>query len=575
MNVSNEQSPQIRDVVPYKSGKRNSTFRRLNLDFAGTALEQALAQQQALETAQAVSSENTDFAGTQSSHPPLSPTPPQGDRGGQRGTDPSEHQTSRVNSNRETLFADFSDNPQSEDSARSKIAVANDNYARATHPEDESRTNENELTSSPLSSVQTSSSLSQTSSSLSPTSADITSHAVKATSGQPKHATSASAAASAPLPSLPTQSSSLSNLRAAPNNVAPSRDYNRRANSLERDALPSGMFPGASKKVYDALYIRTIGHIEPRRTIRATKKEIMEWSGVSNRKTLDGHLRYLETRGLLQRSWELGDNSGYIYEVLLPEEVENGAARDIEISQQNAPPLSPSVPLSPSAQKRVRGTDQKRDRGGQRYPPLESTTYSFPKTIKTYSTDDDDETRATFAQFNRILADAVREMTGSEPSENDAEKFADIAREIVAELKRAATRAGSVSSPPAFLASHLRRCFAQKNLIEKDGAEGRETAQAKTTGAKLKRDEIGKTLPAAKDDLNKRLSKTELHERLKMFRELLHSTHTPEQLETQFKNSLHADDWKAINEKLYDAPKPKIETLLAAEKTDEKRKPKR
>jgi hypothetical protein len=40
--VSSDQSPPIRKVVPYKSGKRVSTVRKLNLDFAGTALEQAL-----------------------------------------------------------------------------------------------------------------------------------------------------------------------------------------------------------------------------------------------------------------------------------------------------------------------------------------------------------------------------------------------------------------------------------------------------------------------------------------------------------------------------------------------------
>jgi hypothetical protein len=43
--VSNEQPP-VRKVIPYKSGKRPSTFRRLNIDFAGTALEEALNEQE-------------------------------------------------------------------------------------------------------------------------------------------------------------------------------------------------------------------------------------------------------------------------------------------------------------------------------------------------------------------------------------------------------------------------------------------------------------------------------------------------------------------------------------------------
>lgn len=49
--MSKEQSPPVREVVPFKSGKRQSTFRRINIDFAGTALEQALAEKDRLEKA--------------------------------------------------------------------------------------------------------------------------------------------------------------------------------------------------------------------------------------------------------------------------------------------------------------------------------------------------------------------------------------------------------------------------------------------------------------------------------------------------------------------------------------------
>ncbi|HEX5706479.1 MAG TPA: hypothetical protein VFX96_04250, partial [Pyrinomonadaceae bacterium] len=56
--------------------------------------------------------------------------------------------------------------------------------------------------------------------------------------------------------------------------VAPHRDFNKRANSLERDALPSGLFPGTSKKLYDALYLRTRGAINPTRVVQATKREL-------------------------------------------------------------------------------------------------------------------------------------------------------------------------------------------------------------------------------------------------------------------------------------------------------------
>ncbi len=41
-----KESPPVREVVPFKPGKRQSTFRKLNLSFSGTALEEALARQQ-------------------------------------------------------------------------------------------------------------------------------------------------------------------------------------------------------------------------------------------------------------------------------------------------------------------------------------------------------------------------------------------------------------------------------------------------------------------------------------------------------------------------------------------------
>ncbi len=61
--------------------------------------------------------------------------------------------------------------------------------------------------------------------------------------------------------------------------VAPEKDFNRRANVLERNALPDGLFPGASKAIYDALYLRTLGAVNPKKTVQATRKELMKVVG--------------------------------------------------------------------------------------------------------------------------------------------------------------------------------------------------------------------------------------------------------------------------------------------------------
>ncbi len=101
--------------------------------------------------------------------------------------------------------------------------------------------------------------------------------------------------------------------------TAPRRDFTRVANSIARDAMPAGLFKGTSKKLYDALYQRTRGAIQPTREIRARQGELMEWAGVSHN-TLRAHLRHLENVKLVIRKWELGDNAGATYEVFIPEE---------------------------------------------------------------------------------------------------------------------------------------------------------------------------------------------------------------------------------------------------------------
>ncbi len=261
-------------------------------------------------------------------------------------------------------------------------------------------------------------------------------------------------------PSLPDQTF----LDSSESPVAPERDFNKRANSLERDALPSGIFPGSSKRIYDALYLRTRGAIKPVRTVRATKKDIADWSGVRNRKTIDGHLRYLETFGLVIRQWEIGNNDGYLYEVKLPEEMvgDRGGQGD-------------RGGLSPSVQKRVRGSDQKRDRGGQSQVDEFSTSYEPPKTfIKTVEKTDDDE---AFAEFNGVLFEVTMELTGRAPSATESARWRELGEVLMAELKIAASRT-TISSVPAFLAEHLRRRLWKLDKKQAQ-AEGRELPDEK------------------------------------------------------------------------------------------------
>ena len=123
--------------------------------------------------------------------------------------------------------------------------------------------------------------------------------------------------AGTPLPPPPT---SLQPTETSSTPIAPARDFTRVANSITRDAMPGGLFKGISKKLYDALYLRTRGAVVPQREIKARQSDLRQWAGVS-RNTLRAHIHHLEAVRLIEIKWELGDNDGAIYEVRLPEEV--------------------------------------------------------------------------------------------------------------------------------------------------------------------------------------------------------------------------------------------------------------
>src|SRR5215208_3981506 len=119
--------------------------------------------------------------------------------------------------------------------------------------------------------------------------------------------------------------------------VAPTRDFNKRANSIDRDAMPKGHFPGTSYKLYNALYQRTRGAVVPVRIIQATKRELMEWSNIKSKNTIAINLQILLANGWIRRNLEIGDHGGSIYEIYTPEEVSNS-------THPNPAQLYPSQP---------------------------------------------------------------------------------------------------------------------------------------------------------------------------------------------------------------------------------------
>lgn len=254
--------------------------------------------------------------------------------------------------------------------------------------------------------------------------------------------------------------------------AAPQKDFNKRANSLDKVALPAGIFPGSSKKLYDALYIRTRGAVVPAKSIRATKRELSDWSGIRNAKTIDAHLRYFSAVGLIISTWERGQNDGSLYEVLLPEETSGLFVRSRGVTPPDPTLQGVTPPDVESPQNSGLPHPQNLGSPHATYLPLESTVSEEAKTSFKTNTEraDDDE---AYARLLARLKQAVREVTGRDSSSLEAERWEQLAELLITELKIAAGRT-SVSSVPAFLTEHLRRRLWKKERrqIEEEGKSG-------------------------------------------------------------------------------------------------------
>lgn len=262
--------------------------------------------------------------------------------------------------------------------------------------------------------------------------------------------------------------------------IAPERNYNKRANSLDKLALPAGIFQGTSKALYDALYVRTRGAVVPTRQVRATKRELSEWSGIRNVKTIDSHLRYFAAIGLVVSEWARGQNDGALYQVLLPEETSGLFVR----SRGVTPPNPTSPPVTPPDVGLLQNSGSPHHQNmGLPHPTQEAantTTSAPPKTsFKTNNERSDDD--AALALLCDKLQVISNELTGKRSTVADRERWGELADVLIAELKIAAART-TVSSVPAFLAEHLRRRL-WKIDKKQARAEGRELPDEATAAA--------------------------------------------------------------------------------------------
>lgn len=265
------------------------------------------------------------------------------------------------------------------------------------------------------------------------------------------------------IPNLPN----ITNPNQSLKSVSPSSDYAKVPNSIVRVGVPERYFKGMSKNTYDALYLKTRGAINPIRKIRATKSDLIRWTGVSD-VTLDKHIRHLKSVGLLKVEFIIGSHEGNWYEVFIPEEIE-----------EHDQPHQPNQPYLP---KKVGGEvpNLVGDVGGVK--PIENKELiSSSKTSLKTNTKNDDE---AFAGFTELIAKACEKISGKLPNKNQQRKWTELAELLIMELEVASARTATVSDVPAFLTEHLRRRLMPTK---------KEAAKTKTS----KSSQIGKQQPSA------------------------------------------------------------------------------
>lgn len=251
------------------------------------------------------------------------------------------------------------------------------------------------------------------------------------------------------LPSMTSRTTPTSHTETLP--IAPVKDFSKVANSIAREAVPAGLFPGKSKQLYDCLYSMTRGAVIPSRSVRISRPRLMRKAQIGARATFDANVERLAAVGLIRVRKIAGEHEGNEYTVLLPDEVSRTSQSSPTSHTYSAQNLDILDRLESSQTRQGLSVDSQR-------PSAMSKTSFKTNTERS----DDDEAFAG-------LRLAMKEATGREIKPYALVELDEL---LAIEFKIAASRT-TVSNAPAFLAEHLRRRLFKKDKrqIERESAE--------------------------------------------------------------------------------------------------------
>ncbi len=286
--------------------------------------------------------------------------------------------------------------------------------------------------------------------------------------------------------------------------IAPTKNFHRVANSINREAIEKGLFDRPSYKVvYDVLYLLTRGNIVPSRKTRISKEQLQKKSGLGSRVTLDGAIVHLQAVGLLRVNIIGGKQGGNEYEVLLPEEINlnnthsstpsrgtSTSSRDTSIPPRTSTPSSPCQNLE--ALESLETTPSSTPINSINIESIDmSKTLSNTKEEKKI----DDEPAAAFRLFEEKINEVFKQLMGREAKQSDAEALAAIGELLATEILEAASRTKVVSDAAKFSLTHLRRRLGVRTIkvetiSEKETGKGTASAKPIRKEIQLTDDEI-------------------------------------------------------------------------------------
>jgi len=305
--------------------------------------------------------------------------------------------------------------------------------------------------------------------------------------------------------------SQATNSRAAQaNSVIPTKNFYRKTNHIA-DQLDRSLTP-AESKVLDHLVRLSVGFNKNTCQVRVTT--LLNRTGYRSDKTVRAAINGLVSKGMIERLTHHNSPLGDEYLIL---------------QNSGTPVLGHSgTPVESTA-------------------VLESKITGHLNTLLKDNLKTDDEGKPdAFALFSDELRGAFREMSGEQPTKDEAARVQELAKLLIEELRDAASHTTHVSSPAAFLAAHLKRRLRQR--------AGNQEQDLGFVNKKIHET----TPPTDVHGKSNKLSQDEITEHTALLSDLLANGYSVERATQQFAGAFHTEDWELI---LNGVDKPNPENL--------------